>query len=246
MVAAYVTRREQVEAPLRRPARFGRIDVWVNNAGQGICARPRSSSSTRDMDAMMRAMWTRALRHAGVLPHFRERGVAAPVMERCPRCWPHAWRRSARPTAGPSTSSIADHRDAGRGAGHAPGHPVQPGVAWRVYTTSASARATAGRTRAAPRGKARAPRAAAADPRGVIDSRRPDADTRPARAARARLLHQDRGGSDDDDAIFAGRLAVALPRSRCRRPHGPCRRRQRRAEAPDVAARHCAPRPASA
>lgn len=59
----------------RALAQFGRIDVWVNNAGQGI-SRPPSQLTDDDVDAMMRVNVKSALYGMQeVLPHFRERGT---------------------------------------------------------------------------------------------------------------------------------------------------------------------------
>jgi NAD(P)-dependent dehydrogenase (short-subunit alcohol dehydrogenase family) len=54
-------------------ARFGRIDVWVNNAGQGITRLP-SQLTDEDLDDMMRVNVKSALYGMQeVLPHFIER-----------------------------------------------------------------------------------------------------------------------------------------------------------------------------
>jgi NADP-dependent 3-hydroxy acid dehydrogenase YdfG len=54
-------------------ARFGRIDVWVNNAGQGITRMP-SLLTDEDVDEMMRANVKSALYGMQeVLPHFISR-----------------------------------------------------------------------------------------------------------------------------------------------------------------------------
>ena len=63
--------RRAVDATLER---FGRIDVWVNNAGRGISRLP-SELTDDDIDAMMRANVLSALYGMQeVLPHFKERG----------------------------------------------------------------------------------------------------------------------------------------------------------------------------
>jgi NADP-dependent 3-hydroxy acid dehydrogenase YdfG len=55
-------------------ARFGRIDVWVNNVGQGI-TRPPSELTDADIDDMMRVNVKSALYGMQeVLPHFKARG----------------------------------------------------------------------------------------------------------------------------------------------------------------------------
>jgi NADP-dependent 3-hydroxy acid dehydrogenase YdfG len=54
--------------------RFGRIDVWVNNAGQGISRNP-SELTDDDLDSVMRANVHSALYGMqAVLPHFKQRG----------------------------------------------------------------------------------------------------------------------------------------------------------------------------
>src|SRR3954447_20281411 len=55
-------------------ATFGRIDVWINNAGQGITRNP-SELTDDDLEAVMRANVHSALYGMQeVLPHFKARG----------------------------------------------------------------------------------------------------------------------------------------------------------------------------
>jgi NAD(P)-dependent dehydrogenase (short-subunit alcohol dehydrogenase family) len=74
-VVADVTHREQVKRVLAAAlARFGQVDVWVNNAGRGI-TRPVSELSDEDFDEMMRVNAKSALYGMqAVLPHFKARG----------------------------------------------------------------------------------------------------------------------------------------------------------------------------
>jgi NADP-dependent 3-hydroxy acid dehydrogenase YdfG len=74
-LVADVTRREEVEGALAAAlARFGHVDVWVNNAGQGI-TRLVSELTDEDFDQMMQVNAKSALYGMqAVLPHFRERG----------------------------------------------------------------------------------------------------------------------------------------------------------------------------
>ncbi len=74
-VVADVTRREEVERVLAATlARFGRVDVWVNNAGRGI-TRLVSELTDEDLDDMIRVNVKSALYGMqAVLPHFKERG----------------------------------------------------------------------------------------------------------------------------------------------------------------------------
>ncbi len=73
-VVADVTRRDDSQRILDAAlARFGRVDVWVNNAGRGI-TRPVSQLTDQDLDDMMLVNVKSALYGIqAVLPHFRER-----------------------------------------------------------------------------------------------------------------------------------------------------------------------------
>jgi NAD(P)-dependent dehydrogenase (short-subunit alcohol dehydrogenase family) len=75
VLAADVTRREEVTETVETVlSRYGGIDVWVNNAGQGI-TRPVSELTDQDFDDMMLINAKSALYGMqAVLPHFRERG----------------------------------------------------------------------------------------------------------------------------------------------------------------------------
>jgi NADP-dependent 3-hydroxy acid dehydrogenase YdfG len=72
---ADVTERAQVQRVVTRTlGTFGRIDVWINNAGQGITRNP-SELTDEDLDAVMRANVHSALYGMqAVLPHFKARG----------------------------------------------------------------------------------------------------------------------------------------------------------------------------
>ncbi len=75
VVVADVTRRADVQRILDTAlARFGQVDVWVNNAGRGI-TRPVAELSDDDLDDMMRVNLKSALYGMqAVLPHFQARG----------------------------------------------------------------------------------------------------------------------------------------------------------------------------
>jgi NADP-dependent 3-hydroxy acid dehydrogenase YdfG len=74
-VVADVTRRADMERVVAEAlARFGRIDVWVNNVGQGITRLP-SELTDDDIDEMMLVNVKSALYGMqAVLPHFQARG----------------------------------------------------------------------------------------------------------------------------------------------------------------------------
>src|SRR5262249_55461683 len=69
-IVADVTRRGDVQRIADETiARFGRIDVWINNAGQGI-TRPPTELTDEDIDDMMRVNVKSALYGIqAVLPH---------------------------------------------------------------------------------------------------------------------------------------------------------------------------------
>src|SRR3954468_11837309 len=73
-VSADVTIRADVRRVVDEAiARFGRIDVWINNAGRGITRAP-SALTDEDIDEMMRSNVKSALYGMQeVLPHFMSR-----------------------------------------------------------------------------------------------------------------------------------------------------------------------------
>jgi len=73
---ADVTRRDEVRGVVDASiARFGHIDVWVNNVGQGI-SRPPSQLTDQDIDQIMQVNVKSALYGMQeVLPYFKERGA---------------------------------------------------------------------------------------------------------------------------------------------------------------------------
>ncbi len=75
-VVGNVTRRADVKRAVDAAlARFGHIDVWVNNAGQGITRLP-SQLTDDDLDEMMAVNLKSALYGMQeTLPHFMERGT---------------------------------------------------------------------------------------------------------------------------------------------------------------------------
>ena len=72
---ADVTRRAEVKRVVQHTlSTHGRIDVWINNAGQGITRMP-SELTDDDVDLMMTANVKSAMYGMQeVLPHFRDRG----------------------------------------------------------------------------------------------------------------------------------------------------------------------------
>ncbi|MEP7381298.1 MAG: SDR family oxidoreductase [Gemmatimonadota bacterium] len=75
-LAADVTQRSEVRRVVEASlARFGRIDVWINNVGQGITRAP-SELTDDDIDDIMRVNVKSALYGMQeVLPHFKSRNA---------------------------------------------------------------------------------------------------------------------------------------------------------------------------
>ena len=75
-IAADMTRREEAARVVREAiARFGHIDVWVNNVGRGISRAP-SELTDADIDEMMLVNVKSALYGMQeVLPHFKSRNA---------------------------------------------------------------------------------------------------------------------------------------------------------------------------
>ena len=74
-IVADVTRRDEVRRVVSESlAKFGRIDVWMNNVGQGITRKP-TELTDEDIDEAMRVNVKPALYGMQeVLPHFASRG----------------------------------------------------------------------------------------------------------------------------------------------------------------------------
>jgi NADP-dependent 3-hydroxy acid dehydrogenase YdfG len=75
-IAADMTQRAEVRRVVEESLkRYGRIDVWVNNVGQGITCRP-SELTDQDIDDIMRVNVKSALYGMQeVLPHFKSRNA---------------------------------------------------------------------------------------------------------------------------------------------------------------------------
>lgn len=75
-IVADVGTRDDARRGLREALqRFGHVDVWINNVGQGI-TRPPSQLTDEDIDEVMRLNVKSALYGMQeVLPHFKERGT---------------------------------------------------------------------------------------------------------------------------------------------------------------------------
>ena len=75
-IVADMTRRADADrAVAEAVARFGHIDVWINNVGRGI-SRPPTELTDEDVDEMMLVNVKSALYGMqAVLPHFKSRGA---------------------------------------------------------------------------------------------------------------------------------------------------------------------------
>jgi len=105
-----VTVREDVHQILATAfAHFGHVDVWINNAGQGI-SRSLEELTDEDVDAMMQVNLKSALYGMqAVLPHFKSRGsgVLVNVSSMLSRM-PLAPQRSAYSAAKAALNALAE------------------------------------------------------------------------------------------------------------------------------------------
>ena len=111
VVPGDVTRRADVERVLERAlARFGGVDVWVNNAGHGITRPSLEAVTAEDLEVMIRDN-TRSALHGMqvVLPHFkaRKQGVLVNVSSMLSRV-PDATLRAAYSAAKAALNSLTE------------------------------------------------------------------------------------------------------------------------------------------
>ena len=111
VVPGDVTRRADLEQALGRAvARFGGVDVWVNNAGRGITRPSIEAITPEDLDLMVRDN-TRSVLHGMqvVLPHFkaRKQGVLVNVSSMLSRI-PNVPFRAAYSAAKAAVSSLTE------------------------------------------------------------------------------------------------------------------------------------------
>jgi short-subunit dehydrogenase len=183
-IRADATRRDDVRRVVQESlARFGRIDVWVNNVGQGITRVP-SELTDEDIDAMMRANVKSALYGMQeVLPHFKERGAGQVInISSMLGRIPYALTR----TAYTATKHFLNALTAGFRTEVQKTHPgiqftlVSPGV----VRTDFGVHALHGGPDSRNLPDSQSAEEVAAVIVGVIDSRRPDVYTRPGSHAR--------------------------------------------------------------
>jgi NADP-dependent 3-hydroxy acid dehydrogenase YdfG len=194
MVADVTVRSDVKRVVADTVARFGHIDVWVNNVGQGITRMP-SDLDDEDIDDMIRVNVKSALYGMQeVLPHFkaRGRGHVINVSSMLGRV-PFAVFRSAYNGAKHFLNALtANFRDEVRAS-----HPdiqfslVSPGAVFTEFGLRARHGGVDSRT--LPQGQT--PEAVAEVIAGVIRSRKPDVYTRPG--ARQMVLDYIGGLSED-------------------------------------------------
>ncbi|HUR36092.1 MAG TPA: SDR family oxidoreductase [Vicinamibacterales bacterium] len=178
-VVADMTVREEARRVVAETLdRFGRIDVWVNNVGQGITRMP-SALTDEDIDDMIRVNVKSALYGMQeVLPHFRERGRGHIInVSSMLGRMPFAVFRSAYNGAKHFLNALtANFREEVQTT-----HPdiqislVSPGVVFTEFGLRAKHGGVDSRT--LPQGQT--PEAVAAVIAAVIHSRQPDVYTRP-------------------------------------------------------------------
>ena len=183
-VVADVTRRDEVRRLVKEAiARFGRIDVWVNNVGQGISRLP-SELTDADVDDMIQINVKSALYGMQeVLPHFKERGTGqvinvSSMLGRVPFAVIRSAYNGAKHFLNALTANVRSEVQET--------HPgiqislVSPGVVRTEFGLHAMHGGPDSRTLP----ESQSPEEVAAVIAGVIESRRPDVYTRPGAHAR--------------------------------------------------------------
>ncbi len=194
-IPADVTIREEVRRVVNESlARFGHVDVWVNNVGQGITRLP-SALTDEDIDDMMRVNIKSALYGMQeILPHVRERNEGQVVnissmLGRIP---------------------FVAHRSAYNGAKHflnaltanfrAEVHETHPGIQYSIVSPGVVRTDFGLNARHGGADSRRLPHSQSAEEvaeviAGVIESRRPDVYT--SAGARARIVEYYSGVGED-------------------------------------------------
>jgi NAD(P)-dependent dehydrogenase (short-subunit alcohol dehydrogenase family) len=195
VVPADVTRREDVERLCDRAIEaMGHVDVWVNNAGQGI-TRPVFELTDQDFDRMMTVNVKSALYGMqAIAPHFQQRGSGqivnvSSMLSRVPV----ATYRSAYNAAKAALNSLTANARVDLAATH-PGIQVTlviPGL----VTTDFARNSVNGSPElpAAVAAEAQTPQEVAAAIAGVIDKPVAEIYTNPTHAAMAVRYFQDVG-----------------------------------------------------
>ena len=177
-VAADVTERAEVQRVVAESLRaFERIDVWINNVGQGITRAP-SELTDDDIDDVMQVNVKSALYGMQeVLPHFKQRGEGqviniSSMLGRIPSAMPRSAYCAAKHFLNALTATFREEVQNT--------HPaiqfslVSPGVVWTNFGRNALHGGPD--SRELPDGQT--PEDVAAVIAAVIDSRQPDVYTR--------------------------------------------------------------------
>jgi len=80
-ITADVTQRAAVDAAAKQTiARFGKIDVWVNNVGRGVIAAPSQATAEQVRDMIDINVLSAIYGIQAVLPHFKENGRGGQII----------------------------------------------------------------------------------------------------------------------------------------------------------------------
>lgn len=206
VVRADVTRRADVEAIRDEALRaFGRVDVWINNAGRGI-SRPVLELTDEDLDEMMAVNVKGPLYGMqAIVPHFQERGSGhlinvSSFLGRVPMAAVRSAYNAAKHALNALTANL---RMELRAAGHTGIHvtTLMPGIVLTPFASNAlgAAPSTSTMRLAGPMAPQTAEEVATiiAD---VIDTPRPDVYTNPAHPELARAYYNDIGTFEENAA----------------------------------------------
>lgn len=209
VVRADVTRREDVERVRDEALRkFGRVDVWINNAGQGI-SRSVLDLTDDDVDQMMAVNVKGPLYGIqAIVPHFQERGSGhlinvSSFLGRVPMAAGRSAYNAAKHALNALTANLRMDLRATFPGIHVT--TLMPGIVSTDFAANARG-ATPGAAAASPGGPMAAQTAeeVASIIADVVDDPRPDVYTNPAHPELARAYYADVGAFEENAArMFA-------------------------------------------
>jgi len=217
VVRADVTRREDVERVRDEALReFGPVDVWINNAGQGI-SRSVLELTDDDVDQMMAVNVKGPLYGMqAIVPHFQERGSGhlinvSSFLGRVPMAAVRSAYNAAKHALNALTANLRMDLRAGFPGIHVT--TLMPGIVSTDFAANARG-ASPGTATVSPGGPMAAQTAeeVATIIADVVDDPRPDVYTNPAHPELARAYYADVGAFEEQAArMFAPRPPQPAP-----------------------------------
>jgi short-subunit dehydrogenase len=216
VVRADVTRRADVERLRDEALRaFGRVDVWINNAGRGI-TRPVLELTDDDVDQMVAVNVKGPLYGIqAIIPHFQVRGTGhlinvSSFLGRVPIAPQRSVYSAAKAMLNSLTSNLRMDLKARWPGVHVT--TVMPGIVTTAFAANALGGMIPGGAGVRPTGNMapQTPEEVAAMIADVVDAPRPELYTNPAHPAVARAYFED-VGAFETQAVQRGQVSHPTP-----------------------------------